>query len=525
MILNMSGGGSNPLNFKVVGQPETPASTSRNLIVYPFYQTTLTNNGVTFTDNGDGTVTANGTATALARFRPAHEYTPGLLWLEPGTYTASGCPSGGSEDGYRFEVWDHVNNIGLAYDIGNSKTFTLAEGTYVRFSILIASGLTVSDQVWRPQLEKGSTATEFVKYAQKENLIWVDTDVDIPSWAFSATGPQFLILKDMLEGVTFVSGYLKNGVITTPGTSAADLCTNNYISVAYGKTYQYTYNLASSNSMCLLISEYDSSQAVLTTTTKNDGVTTGYESGIYTPSSANVAFVRISYRTWKNSAAAITFAEVEPVEGMVWIAPGTSYDAQFNALKKNELDVYLGTVKQYISGKWVALDAYIYKDGEWVQFSSVQYLIFADGEFHNGITFTANGNIRWTTDYAGITPSQSVSNSIWKMSMASEPGYSGCVISTAKIDFTYINRLITHVVSGTSENNPDTYRGLHVGLYEKNNSQLVSNSVARVVEYYPISNEDVVLDTSKISGSYYLAFFIHAWNNAIKVSISDVYGE
>ena len=39
-----------------------------NLLAYPYLHTTRVHNGVTFTDNGDGTVTANGTATAEAIF-------------------------------------------------------------------------------------------------------------------------------------------------------------------------------------------------------------------------------------------------------------------------------------------------------------------------------------------------------------------------------------------------------------------------------------------------------------------------
>ena len=41
---------------------------SPNLLVYPYTGTTSTINGVTFTDNGDGTITMNGTATARINF-------------------------------------------------------------------------------------------------------------------------------------------------------------------------------------------------------------------------------------------------------------------------------------------------------------------------------------------------------------------------------------------------------------------------------------------------------------------------
>ncbi len=215
MIFNATSG-ANPLNFNVVGQAETPESTSRNLIVYPFYQTTLTNNGITFTDNGDGTVTANGTATALARFRPAHTKAPGLLWLEPGTYTASGCPSGGDDDGYRFEVWDNDANARLVNDTGNGAVFTLTAGTHVRFSLLVASGLTVSKLTFKPQLEKGSVGTAFVKYAQKENLIWVKSGTALLEWYMrgSSDVPTW---ADEVGSVVF--GYEASGSAQITGTS------------------------------------------------------------------------------------------------------------------------------------------------------------------------------------------------------------------------------------------------------------------------------------------------------------------
>jgi hypothetical protein len=40
----------------------------KNLLKYPYYQTTRTENGVTFTDNGDGSITINGTSTAATDF-------------------------------------------------------------------------------------------------------------------------------------------------------------------------------------------------------------------------------------------------------------------------------------------------------------------------------------------------------------------------------------------------------------------------------------------------------------------------
>lgn len=198
------GSGTSPLSFKVVGGTAAPSaprektiwvntdteihawdispaqpcrrSKTKNLLTYPYYHTTMTENGVTFTDNGDGTVKANGTATAQARFRPAHTTAAyGLIWLEPGTYTASGCPAGGSASTYFWEVYDADNLVSLAFDYGSGATFTLTAGTHVRGSLIIQSGVTMSNAVWKPQIEKGSSATAFVK-GDASGQVWIAAD-------------------------------------------------------------------------------------------------------------------------------------------------------------------------------------------------------------------------------------------------------------------------------------------------------------------------------------------------------------
>lgn len=56
----------------------------------------------------------------------------------------------------------------------------------------------------------------------------------------------------------------------------------------------------------------------------------------------------------------------DPNEGMVWISTGTSSTAQFNALKKNGIQVYPISAKQYVGGAWVDVVAKSYQGGEWV---------------------------------------------------------------------------------------------------------------------------------------------------------------
>lgn len=59
--------------------------------------------------------------------------------------------------------------------------------------------------------------------------------------------------------------------------------------------------------------------------------------------------------------------EPSPAEaGMVWINIGISSTVQFNSLKKNGIQVYPLSAKQYISGAWVDKEAQSYQGGAWV---------------------------------------------------------------------------------------------------------------------------------------------------------------
>lgn len=129
----------------------------KNLIPYPYYETTKTQNGVTFIDNGDGSITVNGTATADTLFFlcSASNYT-----IYKGTYTLSGCPNGGSNTTY-------AQVLGSSYfmDKGNGITRNYSEDIKLNVFIKIFSGYTADNLVFKPQLELGTTATAYTPYA------------------------------------------------------------------------------------------------------------------------------------------------------------------------------------------------------------------------------------------------------------------------------------------------------------------------------------------------------------------------
>lgn len=94
---------------------------------------------------------------------------------------------------------------------------------------------------------------------------------------------------------------------------------------------------------------------------------------------------------WVNTSTAITsyvFSATQPTgsNGMVWIYVGTSSVVEFNALKKNRLNVYPISAKQYISGKFTDKTAKTYQNGAWMDWAKPYYFV-EDGETKTNHTF------------------------------------------------------------------------------------------------------------------------------------------
>lgn len=127
---------------------------TENLIPYPYTETTKTANGVTFTVNSDGSITVNGTATSDADFTllrgPIQGYSE--------SYFLSGCPSGGSDTTYYIS-----ENFTASKDTGNGVVLNNLPSDQV-WRIVIKSGTTVNNLVFRPMLNEGTEAKPYSKW-------------------------------------------------------------------------------------------------------------------------------------------------------------------------------------------------------------------------------------------------------------------------------------------------------------------------------------------------------------------------
>ena len=136
----------------------------KNLITFPYLYDGLkgigyteTNGGITFTVNEDRSITANGTATTDAVFSFYNATLNNALVSDVNKQfvTLSGCPSGGSSTTYFLTQ----RNYGYK-DVGSGITFQTRSGMN-SYAIMIKSGTTVENLIFKPQLELGIKGTEY----------------------------------------------------------------------------------------------------------------------------------------------------------------------------------------------------------------------------------------------------------------------------------------------------------------------------------------------------------------------------
>ena len=211
----------------------------KNLLPYPYYETTKTENGITFTDNGDGTITANGTADELAQFILSLD-----VELNKGTYTFSGCPSGGSSSTYC--ISDSYENI----DTGDAFTLSFESDSSKEFVILIQPGTTVSNLVFKPQIELGSTATEYEQYTKyfvpsPENPVEIQSVGDLVTDTASEYYGKYDIPitvtgKNLFDKSISVDDSIKNETVNTSTTYSIGVLRPNKICEILKPNTKYT---------------------------------------------------------------------------------------------------------------------------------------------------------------------------------------------------------------------------------------------------------------------------------------------
>lgn len=180
---------------------------------------TTTKNGITFTVNEDGSITADGTATANAQFdlwtRGSNDW-----FLSANTYRLTGCPEGGSGSTYELAINKTISGGGssvVTRDYGSGANFTVSNesepyGAY----IMIRSGQTVNNLTFYPMLRVtaiqddtyvpyGMSNAELTKTAQVRSLAGADLNDCIED------GRYVSVSSSQTSGITNKPNGLTNG--------------------------------------------------------------------------------------------------------------------------------------------------------------------------------------------------------------------------------------------------------------------------------------------------------------------------
>ena len=129
--------------------------TGKNLLPNVYVDHVKELNGISFNLNSDGSITANGVATAQAHFKLAQNFK-----LKKGEYFLSGCPAGGSGGTYSLYLSTSDYKFYKA-DIGDGIYINAEDDKTVSIIINIGVGTEVSNMIFMPQLELGNERTAF----------------------------------------------------------------------------------------------------------------------------------------------------------------------------------------------------------------------------------------------------------------------------------------------------------------------------------------------------------------------------
>lgn len=239
----------------------------------------------------------------------------------------------------------------------------------------------------------------------------------------------------------------------------------------------------------------------------------------------NDIWVKISSTSFEWAILA-SGASAQNRSGRVLIKTGTGNTNEFQALidviPANQL--WISPVGCVVGDgiTWKNLDAYLYKDGAWVQFSSAQYAIFNAG----GATDYSGGwnAYAYKSQSSGSTPKAPTFTlgATIDISLYGQYAYNmGTVFSEAAIDLTKYSTLVIEIASTqTGVTSSGEYGGFNCGLCASKQNNWTPAATATNV-----SAGTHTIDISALSGSYYLSLSLGGVGQGLtgKASIARIY--
>lgn len=190
----------------------TIPSDSKNLIVYPYRETSKVEEGITWTVGFDGRVTAEGTSTegtaSLLYIRSDYDR---IILEQNKQYTLSGYYAGSGATLELRGAGEGASQQHIILDTQHqTKTFTAADTEY---RVFCSVNNTTASAVFYPQLEEGISATEY-------SLNAGDREVKKISYGSRNLFPISTAGTQTITGITFTNN--SDGSFTVNGTATAN---------------------------------------------------------------------------------------------------------------------------------------------------------------------------------------------------------------------------------------------------------------------------------------------------------------
>lgn len=204
----------------------------KQLIPYPYVDNSKTQYGIEFTDNGNGTLSVNGTktekTTAYFTCRSRQSSDSNKMMLKAGTYNVTGCPTDGGttgNGGYYLQVGcsDSSGNwVTLADDVGDGATFTITKETQIQVVVRVHGITTVSNLLFKPMIKYANIEDNtYESYVPSRNELdfYVKT-VDLDNIAVSSNTNGDYVIQAVLNDNEVLIGLA--------GYNIANASTNGY---------------------------------------------------------------------------------------------------------------------------------------------------------------------------------------------------------------------------------------------------------------------------------------------------------
>lgn len=198
-------------DMMLYGKSEQKQYSGKNLLNATLQ--TTTRNGVTCTANGDGTYTLNGTATDIAIFVVYYNFAD--VYGSASSLKMVGCPSGGSAQKYFLRSYRKGGNPEILDEYGSGISIGSFKETESNIAILVKSGVTVNNLIFKPMLTTDTTAT----YADFEPYTGgiPSPNPDYPQEIKSVVNPTVKVCGKNLLNPTFKTNTYSGVALTNNG--------------------------------------------------------------------------------------------------------------------------------------------------------------------------------------------------------------------------------------------------------------------------------------------------------------------